>query len=377
MKSLTSILVKPNGPDCNMACTYCFYRRKKTMFGNGDLHRMSERVLEQIIRQLMEQSGTEVSLTWQGGEPTLMGIPFYQKAVAFEQQYGRGQVVGNGFQTNGLFLDTNWAGFFREYRFLIGLSLDGPRHVHDYYRRTLGGAGTWSQTVERAKMLLDEGVATNALIVVNDYSVQYPDEIYDFHKDLGLTFMQFIPCVESLGDGNSVAPFSVTSRAYGTFLCRLFDRWRGDFRNGEPGTSVRFFDSLFYTYVGLTPPQCILRKECGDYLVVEHNGDVYACDFFVEPAWKLGNVMDTRLIDMLNGKKQTRFGMKKAVLPRACLSCPWIEQCRGGCPKDRSRIPLSHGLNYLCEGLKAFFEYADPHFQGMAVEWKEAHQDIG
>ena len=372
-KTITNLLVKPAGPDCNMACSYCFYRVKKAMFGQTAAHRMSGQVLDRLIGQLMDQSDTEVAITWQGGEPTLMGIGFYRKAMELIQKYGKGQIVGNGFQTNGLLLNTDWARFFRQYRFLIGLSLDGPRHVHERYRHGPGGAETWGQTVQTAKMLLEEGVAINALIVVNDYSVKYPDEIYDFHKELGLTFMQFIPCVEMLENGRSAAPFSVSPRAYGSFLCKLFDRWRGDFRNATPTTSVRFFEALFYTYVGLTPPQCTLKKECGDYLVVEHNGEVYACDFFVQPEWKLGNVMENRLSDMLNGKKQTRFGKKKAALPTACSSCAWMEHCRGGCPKNRDR----QGRNYLCEGLQAFFEYADPHFQNMAARWRTAHQQLG
>jgi len=370
VKPLTSIMIKPAGPDCNLACSYCFYRRKQALFPEAKTHRMADDVLEEMIRQLMERSRPEVSLVWQGGEPTLMGLPFYQKVVALEQKHGRGQVVGNGLQTNGLLLDRDWTKFFRQYRFLIGLSLDGPEHVHDHYRCTRDGTGTWSRTVERARMLLDEGVATNALIVVSDYAARYPEEIYDFHKDLGLTFMQFIPCVEPGEDGFSAAPFSVSSEVFGIFLCRLFDRWRADVQDGKALTSIRFFDALFHVYLGLEPPECTIRKECGDYVVVEHNGDVYACDFFVEPGWRLGNVMQDSLDAMLNGRRQTRFGRQKAALPEPCRSCTWLRLCRGGCLKDRIRDPRDRGLNHFCEGLQTFFKHADPHFREMVAQWE-------
>ena len=369
-KPLTNILVKPAGPDCNMACIYCFYRHKQDIFPDTTKHRMSDEVLKEMIRQLMEQSGREVSIVWQGGEPTLMGLSFFHRAVALEQEYGRGKVVGNGLQTNGLLLDSHWARFFKRYRFLVGLSLDGPQHVHDHYRLTSRGAGTWSKTVDKAKMLLDEGVAVNALIVVNDHSAQHPEEIYEFNKDLGLTFMQFIPCLETITDTFTPAPFSVSPEAYSEFLCRLFDRWRADVHDGVAKTSIRFFESIFHGYVGLEPPECTLQRQCGTYVVVEHNGDVYSCDFFVEPQWRLGNVMHNRLDAMLNCKKQTQFRLQKAALPGECKQCAFLDRCRGGCTKDRLRNPQDTGLNYFCEGLKAFFAHSDPHFRRMAAEWK-------
>jgi len=370
-KALTSLLVKPAGPDCNLACAYCFYREKSAVFSETPVHRMSDEVLEETMRQAFDQTGAGVSIGWQGGEPTLMGLPFFEKAVKFQIRFGKGKSVGNGLQTNGLLLDRKWAKFLRDYQFLVGLSLDGPGHVHDRYRFKAGGQSTWREVVDRAEMLLDEGVETNALIVVNDFSVKFPEEIYEFHKTLGLVHMQFIPCVETdPADPSRAAPFSAPADAVGDFWVKLFDLWLDDFRDGEPTTFVRWFDSLFFLYVDREPPECTLLPECGNYLVVEHNGDVYACDFFVEPAWKLGNVLEGRLIHMLNSARQNDFGRAKSRLPSPCRACPWLRFCRGGCPKDRIRDPRDGGLSHFCAAYKKFFAHADPHFRALASAWK-------
>ncbi len=368
-KQLNSILIKPAGPDCNMACEYCFYSAKAAMFGDGPRHRMSTETLEELIRQVMSQSGPEVSLGWQGGEPTLMGLDFFQKAVDLEQEHGQGQTVGNGLQTNGLLLDKDWARFLGQYNFLVGLSLDGPEHVHDHYRRLAGGGPSWAMVSDRAKLLLDGGVAVNALAVVNDYSVAHAAEIYEYFKELGLIHMQFIPCVETGPDGRA-APFSVSAEAYGQFLCTIYDLWRADFKDGLAFTSVRFFDSVFYMYMSMDAPECLFHKECGPYVVVEHNGDVYSCDFFVEPGWRLGNITQGRLIDMLNSGLQTRFGRQKADLPGPCRKCEWLRYCRGGCLKDRLRDPADHGMNHFCAGMKMFFRHADADLRELARQWR-------
>lgn len=369
-KILTSILVKPAGPDCTMACNYCFYRGKESLFNEGPLHRMSHEVLEEMIRQLMRSPSQDLSIGWQGGEPTLMGLPFFKKAVELEQRYGRGKTVGNGLQTNGMLLDREWAEFFREFSFLVGLSIDGPAHVHDRYRRTHGGGLTWQRVRDTARLLLDAGVSVNALTVVNDYSVMFPREIYEHHKDLGLSFMQFIPCVESdPAHPGLPAPFSVPAAQYGAFLCEIFDLWRADFVGDSPTTSVRFFESLLFSCAGFSPPECTLCEECGVYLVVEHNGDVYACDFFVDPSWRLGNVMQDRLESLLNGERQTEFGRMKARLPEGCADCRWISLCRGGCIKDRVRAGDMKG-NFLCEAFKIFFAHADGELRGLVERWR-------
>lgn len=374
-KPLQTLLIKPAGPDCNMACTYCFYRKKASLFRESPSHRMSQDVLEEMIRQAMRQSGRQINFIWQGGEPTLMGLEFYRKCIEFQQRFGRGQLVGNGLQTNGLLIDAEWIRFLKSYNWLVGLSLDGPQHVHDHYRGTRGGGGTWEKVTASAERMLAADLAVNALIVVNDYSVRFPDEIYAFHKNLGLSHMQFIPCVEPDEDNPPhVLDFSVPAEGYGRFLCRLFDLWMDDFSDLEPATSVRLFESLFYAYIGYPPPECTLLDECGTYLVVEHTGDVYSCDFFVQPAWRLGNVKDSSLSEMLNAERQSVFGQRKANLPDECTCCRWLSLCRGGCPKDRLSGRAGKAPNYLCAAYQMFFEYSDERLRELAERWKRQHQ---
>lgn len=371
-KRLNNILVKPAGPDCNMACRYCFYLEKANLFSESKVHRMSLDVLEEMVRQVCQGGERYISFGWQGGEPTLMGLSFYQQAVDFQQRYGRGQNVGNGLQTNGILIDNDWAKFLKEYHFLVGLSLDGPEHVHDHYRFMRGGNGSWNQVVDRAKLMLDAGVAVNALSVVNDYSVEYAGEIYEFHKNLGLTYQQYIPCVETdPHDRAKLAPFSVSPEKFGSFLCTLFDLWIADFKDHVPTTSIRHFDSVFHSYVGLPPPECTLLPECGIYVVIEHDGGVYACDFFVEPDWKLGNIMDGNLVDFLNSERQQEFGRMKSTLPDQCKSCTWLKYCRGGCTKDRIRDPRDNHVSHFCQSYQMFFEHADQRLQQLGDHWKQ------
>lgn len=298
-----------------------------------------------------------------------MGLPFYEQAVALQQKYGRNQSVGNGLQTNGLLINDNWARFFKSYNFLIGISIDGPEKIHDRYRISQGGHGSWKQVVKNAKLLLDKGVAVNVLTVINDYSADFPEEIYCFHKELGFDHMQFIPCIEpDHTNPNHPASFNLTPEKYTRFLCTLFNLWHADFKNGQPTTSIRHFDSLLHSYLGRDASECTHRENCGDYLVVEHNGDVYSCDFFVEPAWHLGNVTKQRLIDMLNSSNQQNFGSQKSVLGEVCRSCRWLKFCYGGCPKDRFNNPNDHTTNAFCQSYKLFFEHADKTLHCLAQE---------
>ena len=370
-KPLSTLLIKPVGPDCNMSCDYCFYLEKAGQFGPKKTHQMTETILREMVRQAMPQADREINFVWQGGEPTLRGLDFFKKAVELEQRYGHDQTVGNGLQTNGLLINDQWARFLRSYQWLVGLSLDGPQHLHDHYRKTRWGQSTWQRVVDSAKRLLDAQVAVNALVVVTDYSVRFAQEIYEYHKDLGLTHMQFIPCVETdRGDPNSLSSFSVSSEPYGRFLCQLFDLWMDDFTDLTPTTSIRSFDSLFHRYLGLPAPECTLLPECGNYVVVEHNGDVFSCDFFVEPDWRLGNVMESKLWDMLNAETQQQFGRRKAHLPAICRDCQWLSYCTGGCPKDRLQGSGGEKLNHLCGGYQMFFEHADERFRSLAEKWK-------
>ncbi|PTN09197.1 uncharacterized protein C8N47_10537 [Mangrovibacterium marinum] len=375
-KPLTSVLIKPSGPDCNLGCTYCFYLEKAELFGKEQAHRMSEQTLEETIRQVMQQSGEQVTISWQGGEPTLMGLDFYRKAVELEQKYGHSQTVGNGLQTNGLLLNREWAKFLKKYDWLVGLSLDGPEFIHNHFRLDRAGQGSHRRVEDNARMLLEEGVAVNAMCCVTSHSVKYPEELYAYYKSLGLNFMQFIPVVETdKNDPTRAAGFSVSAVDYGHFLNKLFDLWLADFENGQPTTSIRHFESVFYSYVGLEAPECTMMKECAPYVVVEHNGNIYSCDFFVEPKWKLGNLQHDKLINMLNSKKQTAFGQAKSVLPRECRQCRWLTKCFGGCTKDRIKDPQDHRKPRFCASYKLFFEHADATLSELALQWQQQQHD--
>lgn len=376
-RPLNSVLIKPSGPDCNLGCTYCFYLKKSGLFPHTSMHRMSPEIQEELIRQVMQQGGESVSFAWQGGEPTLMGIEFYERAIELEKKYGRNQTVGNGLQTNGLLLNSDWAAFLRKYDWLVGISLDGPAHIHDRYRLDRGGVPTHKRVETNARMLLDNDVATNVLCCLTDYSVNYPEELYNYFKSLGFTWMQFIPIVETdPNDPTKAASYSVSARKYGEFLTRIFDLWFADFKNGQPTTSVRHFESVFHTYVGMEAPECTMMKECGPYVVVEHNGNVYSCDFFVEPKWKLGNIMTSRLSTMLNSKQQQTFGAAKAILPGECRRCPWLSKCYGGCTKDRIKDPADQKKPRFCTSYKMFFAHSDAAMTMLASQWKQQQRDV-
>ncbi|WP_026473606.1 anaerobic sulfatase maturase [Alkaliflexus imshenetskii] len=376
-KPLNSVLIKPAGPDCNLGCTYCFYLEKAELFKETTVHRMSDEVLEETIRQVMAQSGKEVSITWQGGEPTLMGLEFFEKVIKYEQIYGKGKTVGNGLQTNGLLIDEEWADFLQRYNFLVGLSIDGPQHVHDHYRLTRSGRPSWETVMKSAKLLMQRDVAVNAMCCITNYSAGFAKEIYDFYKTNGFEWMQFIPIVETdKQNPKKAADFSLTDIQYGEFMIEIFDLWLKDFVNGQPTTNVRFIDTIFHTYVGLQAPECTMARECGVYLTIEHNGDIFSCDFFVDPKWKLGSVKNGHLIDMLNSKKQQQFGALKAQLPRKCRTCSWYKHCFAGCTKDRIKDPRDSGLPRFCKSQIMFLEHADPVFKQLAREWLSQQEKI-
>ncbi len=376
-KVLSSVLVKPSGPDCNLDCDYCFYLEKADLFTETKKHRMSLKTMELFIKQTLQQSVGPISFAWQGGEPTLMGLPFFEMAVKFQKRYAKGRSIGNGLQTNGLLLNQEWADFLKTNNFLVGISIDGTEHIHDKYRTHVNGKPSWLEVVDKAKMLLEAGVEVNVLSVVNDYSVQFPEEIYEFHKSLGFEYMQFIPLVETDNSNpDKAAAYSVGQEAYGNFLIKLFDMWQNDFKDGVATTSIRHFDSVLHNYVGIEAPDCTLLKECGNYVVVEHNGDVYSCDFFVEPDWKLGNLYEEDILVMLNSDKQKEFGELKSDLPEKCQKCKWQRPCYGGCTKDRLRDPQDNGVSHFCEAYIAFFEHADKRLKQLAVEWAQKQKKI-
>jgi uncharacterized protein len=368
---LCSILIKPAGPDCNLSCTYCFYRGKAQLFLESDIHRMDDRVLEGTIRQMMGLSPPQLSLGWQGGEPTLMGLGFFERAIELQKRFGSKKRVSNSLQTNGLLIDAKWAHFLAKYNFLVGLSIDGPAHVNDRYRTTRDGAGTWRRIADTSKRLLDAGVLVNALTVVTEHSAKFAEEIYASLKAMGITFHQYIPCVEPPPFESSITkPFAVSPESYGAFLSKIFDLWYADIKDGVPTIVVRYFDALLRQYMGDTPSDCTLLDTCGVYLVVEHNGDVFPCDFFVKETHRLGNLLSTPLSSLFASADMKAFGHNKQALPAPCLQCQWLALCRGGCPKDRPRSEHGSQTSYFCESFRCFLEYADDRLRTLAARIK-------
>lgn len=362
-RPLTQLLIKPAGPDCNLHCTYCFYLPKKDLFPATRVHRMSDETLREMIRQMMTSGQRRVGFSWQGGEPTLCGLDFFRRAVEYQKQFGfSGQMVANSLQTNGILIDEEWCRFMAEYKFLVGLSLDGPPDVHNRYRRTVDGRESHERTLRAARMMRKHGVEFNILAVVNDYSARNARRIYQYFREHDFRYLQFIPAVEPDPRSGGPAPFTPSPEAYGDFLCEIFDEWRKDFRDGWPTVSERLFDSLMHTYLGEESPMCIFMETCGDYVVVEHTGDVYSCDFYVEPAWHLGHLSKSRLTALAASPKQVGFGERKRQLPEECRSCRWLQHCNGGCLKDRFAIPATAGSNYLCKGYRQFFQHSEATF---------------
>jgi uncharacterized protein len=360
------VMLKPRGAICNLDCQYCFYLAKEQLYPGADF-RMSDELLEEYTRQyIAAQRVPEVVFAWQGGEPTLMGLEFYRKAVALQEKYRRpGMRILNALQTNGTRLDDEWCAFFHEHNFLIGLSLDGPRALHDAYRVDKGGQATFDKVMAGLNLLKRHQVEFNILTCVHAANADHPLDVYRFLRDeVGAEFIQFIPIVERIHplrfqEGAQVSPRSVTGEAYGRFLNAVFDEW---IRHDVGRVCVQMFDVALAIWLGAPSGLCIFDETCGRGLAMEHNGDVYCCDHFVEPRHRLGNMQVIPLTDLVGSTKQQRFGRaKRDTLPRACQECPVLFACHGGCPKDRFlQTPDGEpGLNYLCAGYKAFFSHVD------------------
>lgn len=357
-----SLLIKPTSADCNLNCGYCFYHQRSTdPYESDQIHKMNDDVLISIISQYLEISGQYGAFSWQGGEPLLMGIEFFKKVVEFQQMYGySGQYVGNSVQTNAILVTPDFAKLFHDYSFLLGVSLDGPEEYHDYYRKTYSGDGTFHKVMEGVNMLREHKVEFNILSVVNDLTVKKPDEIYSFFLENGFNFLQFIPAVEFDRETGQVTDYSVKPKDYGDFLCRLFDLW---YNNGNPTVSIRMFDNIASIYAGVKSEACVYMKECGNYAVIEYNGDVYPCDFFVEKPLFLGNLMEIPLKDIVIGEKMQVFSRQKCgATIDACKKCRWEYICHCGCPHFR----YNGGIDYLCESCKNFFDYTENRFRILA-----------
>jgi uncharacterized protein len=361
---------KPTGAICNLACSYCFFLDKELLYP-GSPFRMTDEMLETYIRQLIAAHRTsEVTVAWQGGEPTLMGVDFYRRAIAYQEKYRRpGMTFENTMQTNGTLLDDEWCEFFVENNFLIGLSLDGPRELHDAYRVNKGGKGTFDQVMHGLRLLQKHGVEYNILTTVNRINADYPLEVYRFLRDeVGTAWMQFIPVVERVNaqgltlyqEGNQVSERSVRPEQLGRFLTTIFDDW---VHHDVGRVFVQTFEAAARNWMGLASSgMCVFDKTCGTGLAIEHNGDLYSCDHYVEPNYKLGNIADTDIIELVATDRQHKFGQDKwDTLPRQCLNCKVRFACHGECPKNRftTAVDGEDGLNYLCAGWYAFFTHID------------------
>lgn len=357
------LLIKPVSYDCNLRCEYCFYLRiGDEVYKDVVRPRMNDKVLESMITQLLSYRFPESIFGWQGGEPTLAGLDFFKKVVSLQQQYGEsGQVVGNALQTNGILIDEEWAKFLHNYRFLVGLSLDGPKSIHDRYRRSRGGNSVWKQVMHAAQLFQRHNVQFNILCVISRANVNRIKEVYNFFLEHNFNHMQFIPALESDEEGNK-ASFSINPHQYGKFLCQLFDLWK----QNPNQASIRMFDAILSYYLGYPKGECTFEKSCADYLLVEHNGDVYPCDFFVQEKYKLGNLLQSSLSE-LKSKRANSFGKRKQRLSKECRGCEWLELCYGGCVKDRVFQDNPHPeKTYFCDAYKQFFNHAADWFHTQA-----------
>lgn len=358
-----SLLIKPASADCNLRCRYCFYRPKLALYPESRQHVMPREVLHRLLGEYMQMAGPSPCFGWQGGEPTVLGVDFFRRVVAVQMQKAQaGQSIANGLQTNGMLLDDEWGRFLHRYRFLVGVSLDGPPQVHDHYRRTPNGEGTHARVMRGIETLRRNQVEFNILCMVTDVSAGRAEEIWDFFMTHDLRYLQFIPCLEVNPRSGQLERYSCTPRAYGEFLCAAFDRWASE---GFDRVYVRDFNDLLMYMVTGNMPSCVFRPTCGDYLLVEHNGDVYPCDFFVEPQWLLGNVMETPLRDIALSDRFLQFRNGKRAYGQGCQECRWLTQCHGGC--QRHRLPhRPQRASHFCESYRMLFAHAESRLREMA-----------
>ncbi|MAF50348.1 MAG: anaerobic sulfatase maturase [Rhodospirillales bacterium] len=377
-----SVMAKPIGPSCNLDCAYCYYTEKNRLYPDTRRFRMDDETLEIFIRDYIAASdGREITFSWQGGEPTLLGRSFFRRVVELEQLYcPKGKTIRNALQTNGTLLNGAWAAFLKEHDFLVGLSIDGPRPLHDRYRATRRGAATFETVLAALRLLRDTDVAFNTLTVVHRGNALQGRKVYRFLRDEGVRFMQFIPLVErQMSDGALAgpenldgepaakrAPWATPPQAFGTFLCAVFDEW---VRRDVGTVFVQMFDDQLGRWLNEPQGLCVFSEHCGQCLAVEHNGDLYACDHYVYPEYRLGNIATKPLREMASSPPQMRFGGdKQDSLPKCCTECPFLFACNGGCPKHRFQAAADGeaGLNYLCPSYKRYFSHTGPYMRKMA-----------
>lgn len=391
------VMLKPVGAKCNLACKYCYYLEKEKYYNkenisspehtkNNLIHGMTNfmdgRLLEQFTKEYIEiQTVPQVLFTWHGGEPLLLPISYYEKALEYQRKYARGRQIDNILQTNGTLLTDEWCEFLKKNHFLVGVSIDGTEEMHDHYRLTKQGGPSWKKVMHGIELLKKHNVEWNGMAVVNAYNVKHPLEFYHFFKDIGCTYIQFAPIVErkygenlkSLKGENEdltgLTEESIGAQEWGDFLCAIFDEW---VRNDVGKYFVEIFDSILANWVGEAPGICAFGKECANVGVVERNGDIYSCDHFVFPEYRLGNVHNDSLISMFYGNKQQDFAKWKSNrLPRQCKECSFLFACHGECPKNRfiNDCYGNPGLNYLCQGYYHFYEHVAPYMEWMKEEY--------
>lgn len=376
------VMTKPVGAVCNLACAYCYYLEKANLYRDTAKHVMSDELLEKFIREyISSQTMREVLFTWHGGETLMRPLSFYRKVMELQRRYAGGHVIDNCIQTNGTLLTDEWCEFFKENNWLVGISIDGPQEFHDEYRKNRLGRPSFTKVMQGIRLLKKHGVEWNAMAVVNDYNADYPLEFYHFFKELDCHYIQFAPIVERLSQhadgrhlatplqpGEQLAEFSVSPEQWGNFLCTLFDEW---VRNDVGNFYIQLFDSTLANWVGEQPGVCTMAKTCGHAGVMEFNGDVYSCDHYVFPEFKLGNIYHETLVEMMYSKQQAEFGlMKEKALPAQCRACEFLFACNGECPKNRFVRTASGepGLNYLCKGYYQFFQHVAPYMDYMKKE---------
>jgi uncharacterized protein len=364
------IFAKPIGSLCNLSCDYCYYLKKQSLYPDEDSFRMADDVLEEFIVQHIEACPDQViPFSWHGGEPTLLGLDYFQKIVQLQRKHRPpDRQIINGIQTNGTLIDEAWCRFLASERFAVGLSLDGPQEMHDSHRLTKGGKPTHTQAMRGYELLRMHRIACDILCVVHANNVNHPIEVYRFFKQIRATQIGFLPLVESRADiDGSVSPLSVPSEAFGAFLCAIFDEWMSE-DIGQ--VNIQIFEESARAALGQEHTLCIFKKTCGDVPVIEHNGDFFSCDHFVDRQHHLGNIRESRLADLIESPTQRAFGQAKwDTLPRYCMECDVLSLCNGGCPKDRIlRTPEGEaGLNYLCTGYKRFFTHCKPFLEQLSA----------
>lgn len=371
-----SLLIKPAGPDCNINCRYCFYACKSEYFGPG-AHRMTDEVLQRLVRNYLSLGFPQSSFAWQGGEPTLMGLDFYRRAVDLQRECGSdGQVVTNALQTNAILLDDSWCRFLAENKFLAGISLDGPREMHDTYRRDYAGRGTFDRVMASIERCREHQAEYNILTLLNRRNVEQPDELFDFFVENGFYWLQFIPCMEAdPAEPSRPASFSVTPEQYGRFLCRFFDRW---YDGWTRQISVRTFDSMLAHCIGAPAAECTFAHRCGGYMVIEHTGEAFCCDFYVADKTRLGSILETPMEALMASDTMRRFAWHKTEMAPQCLLCRYLPLCRGGCPKDRAALTGDHrALSGFCQAYRMFLDHCLERLRSLALEIQSPPKPAG